>query len=71
MEEFFYFFARNPLKSPDSAKEIQRNARTFPCFYLDSLASNSRLGCAKGPPGACRLLLGASRRAYSSSSLSQ
>jgi hypothetical protein len=31
---FFYFFLCNPLKSPDSTKEIQGNARIFPCFYL-------------------------------------
>src|ERR1700757_1521527 len=33
----FLFFARNPLKSPDSAKGIQRNPSFFPWFYLDSL----------------------------------
>src|SRR5271167_712143 len=69
--DFFYFFRRNPLKSPDSTKGIQGNPRTFPCFYLDFLASNSRCGCAGGLLGARRLRLGARRSAYSSSSLSQ
>jgi hypothetical protein len=48
--EFFYFFRRNPLKSPDSIKGIQGNARIFPCFYLDFLARYSRFGCTSGPP---------------------
>jgi hypothetical protein len=30
---FFIFFRRNPLKRPDSAKEIQANARIFAWFY--------------------------------------
>jgi hypothetical protein len=38
---FFCFFFRNPLKSPDSAKGIQGNARIFPCFYLDLLGLKS------------------------------
>ena len=41
MDEFFYFFRCNPLKRPDSTKGIQRNARTFPCFYLDFLGGDS------------------------------
>src|SRR5580700_7786085 len=45
---FVIFFRRNPLKSPDSTKGIQGNPRTFPCFYLDLLASNSRCGCTRG-----------------------
>jgi hypothetical protein len=36
--DFFYFFARNPLKSPDSAKGIQGNPSNFAWFYLDYLA---------------------------------
>jgi hypothetical protein len=48
-DQFFYFFPCNPLKSPDSTKEIQGNARIFPCFYLDLLAGNSPFGC--GPWG--------------------
>ncbi len=42
--EFFIFFRRNPLKSPDSAKEIQANARGFPCMTLLFLGANSRPG---------------------------
>jgi hypothetical protein len=30
-DQIFLFFSQQPLKSPDSAKEIQGNARTFPC----------------------------------------
>jgi hypothetical protein len=33
-KRFFIFFPRNPLKSPDSAKEIQGNASFFPWIYL-------------------------------------
>jgi hypothetical protein len=47
---FFIFFRRNPLKSPASTKGIQRNARTFPCSYLEFLARNSRIGCTEAPP---------------------
>jgi hypothetical protein len=36
--DFFIFFGRNPLESPDSAKEIQGNARNFPWIYLELLA---------------------------------
>jgi hypothetical protein len=36
--DFFIFLGRNPLKSPDSAKEIQGNARNFPWIYLELLA---------------------------------
>jgi hypothetical protein len=35
---FFIWIRRNPLKRPESAKGIQRNARTFPWIYLDFLA---------------------------------
>jgi hypothetical protein len=45
---FFYFFARNPLKSPDSAKEIKGNASVFVWFCLPFLASNSPSGCLQG-----------------------
>jgi hypothetical protein len=44
-ERFFYFFAHNPLKSPNSAKGIQGNASFFPWFYLDLLASSSTISC--------------------------
>jgi hypothetical protein len=36
--KFFYFFSRNPLKSPDSAKEKQGNPSLFAWFHLDFLA---------------------------------
>jgi hypothetical protein len=36
-EKFFIFFGGNPLKSPESAKGIQGNARRFPWTYLDFL----------------------------------
>jgi hypothetical protein len=36
--DFFVWIRRNPLKGPESAKGIQRNARTFPWIYLDFLA---------------------------------
>jgi hypothetical protein len=36
-KKFFIWIRRNPLKSPDSAKEIQGNPSDFPCFYLDLL----------------------------------
>jgi hypothetical protein len=39
--DFFICFGRNILKSPDSAKGIQGNARTFPWIPLDFLARNS------------------------------
>jgi hypothetical protein len=42
--QFFYFFSRNPLKSPDSTKEDQVNPSPFACFYLDLLGTNSRDG---------------------------
>jgi hypothetical protein len=45
---FFNFFARNPLKSPDSAKEIKGNASVFVWFCLPFLASNSPSGCLQG-----------------------
>jgi hypothetical protein len=43
-EKVFYFFACNPLKSPDSAKEMQANPSNFAWIYLDFLAMNSRPG---------------------------
>jgi hypothetical protein len=36
--KFFNFFARNPLKSHDSAKVKQGNASQFAWIYLDSLS---------------------------------
>ena len=42
---FFYFFARNPLKSPDSAKGNQRNASLFPWLSLDLLGDKSTGSC--------------------------
>jgi hypothetical protein len=44
----FLFFARNPLKSPDSAKEIKGNASLFAWFCLHFLAANSPSGCLQG-----------------------
>ena len=35
---FFYFFPRNPLKRPISAKGMQGNASLFPCISLHLLA---------------------------------
>jgi hypothetical protein len=32
--DFFIWIRRNPLKSPNSAKEMQGNARIFPWFFL-------------------------------------
>jgi hypothetical protein len=37
-EDFFIWIRRNPLKSPESTKEIQGNASFFPWFCLDFLA---------------------------------
>jgi hypothetical protein len=45
---FFYFFRCNPLKTPDSAKQMQANPSYFGFIFLLFLASNSRWGC-KGP----------------------
>jgi hypothetical protein len=42
--DFFYFFARNPLKSPDSDEQIQGNPSYFAWFYLDLLGRSSRCG---------------------------
>jgi hypothetical protein len=42
--DFFYFFARNPLKSPDSDEQNQGNPRGFAWSYLDLLGRNSRMG---------------------------
>jgi hypothetical protein len=36
--DFFVWIRRNLLKSPESAKRIQGNPRTFPWIYLDFLA---------------------------------
>jgi hypothetical protein len=47
---FLFFSSRNSLKSPDSTKGIQGNARTFACFYLHLLASHSRFGCTRDLP---------------------
>jgi hypothetical protein len=44
MVEFFYFFARNPLKSPDSDEQNQGNPSNFAWFYLVLLGGNSRAG---------------------------
>ena len=41
-KKFFIFFRCNPLKSPDSAKGIQGNARIFPWFSLDSFGFSWR-----------------------------
>ena len=42
--DFFIWIRRNPLKSPNSAKGIQGNARIFPWFFLLFLAPNSLSG---------------------------
>ena len=34
-KNFFIWIRRNPLKSPDSTKEIQGNPSYFPWIYLD------------------------------------
>jgi hypothetical protein len=39
-----YFFPRNPLKSPDSTKQIQVNPNDFACICLDWLARDTRAG---------------------------
>jgi hypothetical protein len=36
-KNFFIWIRCNPLKSPESAKEIQGNASFFACFNLDLL----------------------------------
>src|SRR4029077_15088537 len=43
--DFFTCFGYNPLKSIDSAKEIQINPRVFIWISLDFLAASSRPGC--------------------------
>jgi len=40
--DFFIFFSRNSLKSPDSTKEMQANPSNFAFIFLLFLASNSR-----------------------------
>jgi hypothetical protein len=42
--DFFYFFARNPLKSPDSDEQIQINPSYFAWIYLDLFGRSSRPG---------------------------
>jgi hypothetical protein len=42
--DFFYFFARNPLKSHDSDEKNQGNPSFFAWFYLDLLGRISRFG---------------------------
>jgi hypothetical protein len=42
--DFFYFFARNPLKSSNSGEQNQGNPRFFAWFCLDLLGENSRSG---------------------------
>jgi hypothetical protein len=42
--DFFYFFARNPLKSPDSDEQIQGNPSNFAWFCLVLLGRSSRCG---------------------------
>jgi hypothetical protein len=44
VKKFFIWIRRNPLKSTDSTKGIQGNARLFPWFSLDSFGFNSRAG---------------------------
>jgi hypothetical protein len=44
---FVYFFRRNPLKSPDSEKQMEGNESYLPvfiCIYLHLFARNSRRG---------------------------
>jgi hypothetical protein len=43
--DFFYFFAHNPLKSPDSDEQIQGNPSFFAWFYLDLFGPHSPYGC--------------------------
>ena len=52
--DFFYFFARNPLKSPDSDEQIQANPRKFAWFCLDLLGRISRHGCICRSEGSLR-----------------
>src|SRR6516225_3293885 len=49
--DFFYFFARNRLKSPDSDEQIQGNPSFFAWFCLDLLGGTSRSGCIRRRPG--------------------
>jgi hypothetical protein len=37
-QDYFIWIRRNPLKSPDSAKEIQGNPSFFPWIYLHFLS---------------------------------
>ena len=50
-ERFFYFFARNSLKSLDSAKQIKRNKSNFPFIFFGFLAVDSRVGCIQAASG--------------------
>jgi hypothetical protein len=43
-EQFFIWIRCNPLKSPDSAKEIQGNASNFPWFYLNLFSRRAPFG---------------------------
>jgi hypothetical protein len=42
--DFFIFFARNPLKSPDSDEQNQGNPSKLAWFYLVLLGGTSRAG---------------------------
>jgi hypothetical protein len=71
-QEFFLLFARNPLKSPDSKKQMKANESYFAFINLHLLAGNSLSGCIRGLNSWPRAVpRQASRLAYSSSSLSQ
>ena len=71
-EEFFYFFRRNPLKSPNSKKQIKANESYFAFINLHLLSRNSLSGCIRDLRSRPPAVPGqASRLAYSSSSLSQ
>src|ERR1700733_7500346 len=43
---FLSFFARNPLKSHDSEKEMKVNESDFACFYFHFLSLSSTLSCS-------------------------
>jgi hypothetical protein len=52
-KRFFYFFACNPLKSPDSAKELQVNPKifflrlfAFAWFFLDRRMRKTQRVCS-------------------------
>src|SRR6516225_2130251 len=52
--DFFYFFARNPLKSPDSDEQNQGNPSIFAWIYLVSIGRNARPGCIRDVGGSFR-----------------